>query len=303
MKRKLAIIGILLIFFSGVGMLVYPLVTSVVNNIDSRGKAEIYLNEAKQMKNTKIDRLFKEADDYNHSLTSTIILTDPFDASAYEKVGAHYKETFNAGKDGLIAYIDIPKIDTYLPIYHGTSSKILDKGAGHLENTALPIGGRSTHSVISAHSNYPGETFFNYLTDLRKGDYFYIHVLDRTLKYKVDQIKVVLPEVTEDLYTVQGKDYVTLMTCTPFGVNTHRLLVRGERVKTNEKKREVSSVKVVDEGEIVRGFYFAGYKIPYLTAWLVLGGFILVVASLTAFSVIGARRRSKKASKEVKEDA
>ena len=126
----------------------------------------------------------------------------------------------------------MPKINVYLPIYHGTSEEILSKGAGHLQNTSLPVGGASTHSVISAHSGYPGETFFDYLTDMKVGDEFYVHILDRTLKYEVDQIEVVLPSEINSLRIVDGEDLVTLLTCTPYGVNTHRLLVRGKHLHT-----------------------------------------------------------------------
>ena len=140
-----------------------------------------------------------------------MIITDPFDEKAFQKIGANYEKTLNIDDNGLIGYIDVPKINVYLPIYHGTSEEILSKGAGHLQNTSLPVGGASTHSVISAHSGFPGETFFDYLTDMKVGDEFYVHILDRTLKYEVDQIEVVLPSEINSLRIVDGEDLVTLV--------------------------------------------------------------------------------------------
>lgn len=290
MKRKLALIAIFLIFITGVGILSYPLVSSIVNNLENRSNASAYMEKAKAMKTDKIDKLFKEADDYNRSLTSNVVLTDPFDASMYEEIGAHYKETFNAGEKGLIGYVDVPKINVYLPIYHGASDDTLERGAGHLENTSLPIGGRSTHSVISAHSNFPGKTFFNYLTDLEEEDEFYIHVLNKTLKYKVNQIKVVLPNDTDELYVVNGKDYITLLTCTPFAVNTHRLLVRGERVEYDPKKTETSLGAVNASYD---GIFFFGYKISYYLAAGLIIGFVVVVVAVAVFIVIKNRRKQE----------
>lgn len=288
MKRKLALTAILLIFLTGVGILSYPLISSVVNNIAARNNASAYMEKAKTMDTGEIDKLFEDADEYNRSLTSSVVLTDPFDEAMYEKIGAHYKETFNTDERGLIGYIEVPKINVYMPIYHGTSKETLELGAGHLENTSLPIGGRSTHSVISAHSNFPGETFFNYLTDVEEGDEFYIHVLNKTLKYKVDRIKVVLPSDTSDLYVENGKDYVTLLTCTPFAVNTHRLLVRGERVEYNPEKTE-SAVKSISTAD--SGFYFVGYKISYIIAAVLIVGFVAVTLMVVAFIVVVRRRK------------
>lgn len=288
MKRKLALIAIFLIFLTGVGILSYPLISSVVNNIESRNNASAYMEKAKAMDNAEVDKLFDDADEYNRSLTSSVILTDPFDEAMYEKIGAHYKETFNTDERGLIGYVEVPKINVYMPIYHGTSKETLAIGAGHLENTSLPIGGRSTHSVISAHSNYPGETFFNYLTDVEEGDEFYIHVLNKTLKYKVDQIKVVLPDDTSDLYVENGKDYVTLLTCTPFSVNTHRLLVRGERVKYNPKKTE-STLKSISTSD--DSIFFFGYKISYLLAGGMIVGFVAAVAVVVVLIIIRKKRK------------
>lgn len=160
MKRKLAVCGIVLIFLAGIGVLSYPLVSSVINNYVSRSSVEEYTKKVAQLPDQKTGKLIEEAKKYNNSLSNNLILTDPFDQEAFQKIGADYQKVLNINDDGLIGYIDIPKINVYLPIYHGTDSEVLAKGAGHLQNTSLPVGGESTHSVISAHSAYPLRNLF-----------------------------------------------------------------------------------------------------------------------------------------------
>ena len=173
MKKTLPLIAVLLIFLVGVGILAYPLVSSVINNISYRSEAREYSRTMEEMGKEEKDVLLASAQAYNNSL-QRVILTDPFDEASYGLIGENYEESLNVDGDGLIGYIEIPKIDVYLPIYHGTSIEVLSKGAGHLEHTALPIGGESTHSVISAHSAWPGQTFFDYLEMLEIGDEFSI---------------------------------------------------------------------------------------------------------------------------------
>lgn len=288
MKRKLAIFGIILIFIAGIGVMSYPLVSSVINNIESRSHVEEYSKTTKQLSSEETLEMFKRAEEYNHSLTNNVIITDPFDEKAYKKIGANYENALNVDGNGLIGYIDIPKINVYLPIYHGTTDKILAKGAGHLQNTSLPVGGESTHSVISAHTAYPGETFFDYLTDMQEGDEFYVHVLDRVLKYEVDSIKVVLPEETDDLRVIRGEDHVTLLTCTPYSINTHRLLVRGKRVAYDDSKYITTGASAASFGD--DGIFFLGYKIPYPAAAIIVVGFVALVVTIVIISL----RRSKK---------
>lgn len=300
MKRKLAIFGIILIFIAGVGIMSYPLVSSVINNIDSRNHVEEYTKTTKQMSSEETVEMFKQAEKYNHSLTNNVIITDPFDEKAYKKIGANYEKTLNVDGNGLIGYIDIPKINVYLPIYHGTTENILAKGAGHLQNTSLPIGGESTHSVISAHTAYPGETFFDYLTDMEEDDEFYVHVLDRVLKYEVDSIKVVLPEETDDLRVVKGEDYVTLLTCTPYSVNTHRLLVRGKRVEYDDSKYITTGASAASFGD--QGIFFLGYKIPYWAAALIIVGFIAIVVIIVIICLRRSKKKKRHADKNKDED-
>ena len=302
MKRKLPIIFIILIFLVGLAILSYPLVSSMINNYNDRSEAHEKLTQAEKMPEDQVNRFFEEAEKYNISLTDTVVLTDPFDKESYEKIGAHYDKTFDIDGNGLIGYIEIPKINVFLPIYHGTSDEVLEKGAGHLANTSLPIGGDSTHCVISAHSALPSKTLFDYLPDLVEGDEFYIYVLNRTLKYEVDQIKVILPSEVEALYVTEGRDMITLMTCTPYTVNTHRLLVRGTRVENdktdseeeqNEEKQP--SEKVIRSVSTSNNYlYFLGYKVSYLAAILGIAGFLIAVTVTVVLLIHRNKRRSQR---------
>ena len=290
MKKYLPIIAIVLIFVVGLGILCYPLVSSVINNVGIRNEAKVEQEKIENMNDEEVDRLLQEAHDYNESLLGKIILTDPFDEEAYEKIGAEYESSFNVNEDGLIGYVDIPKINVYLPIYHGTSTEVLSRGAGHLQNTAFPVGGENTHSVISAHTAYPTETFFDYLTDMEEGDYFHIHVLNRVLTYEVDQIKVVKPDDTHDLYVQDGRDLVTLLTCTPYSINSHRLLVRGTRVE------DVDPEAVTSVSGGVNYFFFLGYKITFVMAAVVIVSFLAVVVGVV-FLTLRLRRKKTPAAK------
>ncbi len=288
MKRKLPFIGIIIIFLIGIGVLSYPLISAVVNNIDARGKAVAYQEALEELPDPEIEEFLAGAEKYNKSLLNDVILTDPFDEEAYDKIGANYEETLDTDGEGLIGYIDIPSINVYLPIYHGTSLEVLEKGAGHLENSSMPIGGESTHAVISAHSAFPTQSFFDYLPELDEGDVFYVHVLNQTLKYEVDQIKVVLPDQTSDLNIIRGEDHLTLLTCTPYSVNTHRLLVRGVRVEMDESEVDTSP-HVINVGEA--SVYFFGYELPYWVVAIILVVIVLVIVLIVLFL---SKRRKKK---------
>lgn len=300
MKKYLPIIAVILIFVIGVGVLCYPLVSSVINNMAALDDEGSYIQKTEQKDTAQIKKMFRQAEIYNHGLYENVIydgklITDPFEAKEYTKLNDKYNSILNVDGRGTIGYIKIPKIAVNLPIFHGTSKKILSKGAGHLINSSFPIGGKSTHSVISAHSAYPGETFFDYLTDIKKGDDFYIKVLNRTLKYKVDQIKVVLPENTTDLQIIKGKDYATLLTCTPYSVNTHRLLVRGRRVPYSESEEpNYTTVTVSDDG-----LFFFGYKVPYAVLGISIGVFVGFVV-LAVVLITKTRRKGRRMKNEQK---
>ncbi len=184
----------------------------------------------------------------------------------------------------MMGYIEIPKISVYLPIYHGTSDDVLAKGIGHMSQTAFPIGGESTHAVLTGHTALPNAKLFTDLTELVEGDVFYIQILGETLAYEVDQIKVVDPEDTSDMQAEKGKDYVTLITCTPYAVNTHRLLVRGERIPYTEQQYQAD----VEAG----GLMFSG-----LDHQAILIGMIGAFALLAVIVIVVLIRRGKRAYK------
>ncbi|MBQ3266172.1 MAG: class C sortase [Ruminococcus sp.] len=289
MKKKLPLFAIILIFLIGIGVLSYPLFASVVNNVATRQEANETQKRIKILPEAEKTELYAQARAYNASLTDNVILTDPFDEEAYNKIGADYANAFDVDGKGLIGYVDIPSLDVYLPIYHGTSEETLARAAGHLEMTSIPIGGESTHAVISAHSAFPGKTFFDYLTDMQEGDEFYIHVLDKTLKYEVDQISVVLPEETKLLRITKGEDHVTLVTCTPYSINSHRLLVRGTRVEYDDAEYVDIIPPVLRPQD--NSLYFMGVRVPY---WVVGIGIGTVVTAAVVIPIMIIRRRNRR---------
>ena len=221
----------------GLSLILYPIISNKFNSLNYQRVIGNYSNTVEEI--TKQEEMLNTAKNYNSSLIGTDItdaFTDPNRTSSSE-----YLAILNVDNNGMIGYISIPKIDVRIPIYHGTSSDILQKGVGHLEGSSLPIGGESTHAILSAHRGLPSSRLFTDLDQLKEGDIFYIYVLDEVLAYKVDQILVTEPEETEALKIVEGKDYVTLVTCTPYAVNTHRLLVRGERVEYDQNTIEDTS--------------------------------------------------------------
>lgn len=201
---------------------------------------ESYKKQSKTYDQKEKEKALKEAKEYNQDLTrSAVQLTDPFKTKKSDGETMVYNNILNLDRSGVMGYLEIPCISVNLPIYHGTDAEILERGVGHLAASSLPIGGKSTHSILTGHTGLSSAKLFTDLTEMKKGDLFFIYVLDQTLAYKVDQISVVKPENIEKLQIVDGKDYVTLVTCTPYGVNDHRLLVRSVRTKyvKNQKNK------------------------------------------------------------------
>ena len=217
---------ITLLFF--VGVLLYPTVSDYLSRIHSSQVIQSYEKSIVGLDQETRNKMLQDAQAYNSSLIGKEELYDPF--ASIEKVDKYYMSLLNPNGDGVMGYIQIPRIDVKLPIYHTTSEKVLQKGVGHLQGTSLPVGGKSTHVALSGHRGLPSSSLFTDLDLLEIGDIFYIEVLGNTSAYQIDQIKTVLPTETQDLEIVEGEDYVTLITCTPYSVNTHRLLVRGTRV-------------------------------------------------------------------------
>lgn len=235
-KKYLPLFLFTVFFIAGLSIMLYPVVSNVMKE---REFDQVIVNYQKQVKtDIKQDskKLLKEAENYNKGLTSATI-TDIFTSSEVES-SSDYLEILDIDQNGTMGYISIPKIDVKIPIYHGTSAKVLQKGVGHVEGSSFPVGGETTHSILAAHRGLPSARLFTDLDQMKKGDKFYIYIMDQVLAYQVDQILVIDPSNTEPLQIQNGKDYITLVTCTPYAVNTHRLLVRGARIIEEEEKTE-----------------------------------------------------------------
>ncbi len=231
MKKKQSMIFVIIIFLAGLSLLLYPLVANEWNNYRQKRLISNY-EEAVTQAGESIDyeAEWKKAHDYNEALLPSI-LPDSFAVAAASEEGDEvYMSCLNLAGNGVMGYVEIPKIDIKLPVFHGTDEKVLEQAAGHLEGSSLPVGGANTHAVISAHRGLPSASLFTDLDRLEEGDHFLLYILDDILCYEVDRVSVVEPEETEGLSVVDGEDLVTLLTCTPYGVNSHRLLVRGHRV-------------------------------------------------------------------------
>ena len=231
---KLTNIVLVLIFLAGLSLLLYPAVSDYWNSLHASRAVSEYAEQVNALDQDRYKDLWKQAVDYNRTLLDRV---NSFTLT--EEQQEQYEELLNLSGTGIMGYIEIPNINVSLPIYHGTSDGVLQVAAGHLEGTSLPVGGASTHAVISAHRGLPSAKLFTNLDQLEVGDTFTITVLDRELTYEVDKISIVLPTEVDELKVVDGKDYVTLMTCTPYGINTHRLLVRGRRVETPDQYKHL----------------------------------------------------------------
>jgi len=225
-------------FIVGIGIMTYPAISNYLSECTQGEIIDTYKDDVEQIADEDKRAIKEKAMEYNRALLGTVVLTDPFDEDEKQRQDQEYLEILNIREDGMMGYVEIPSIDVYLPIYHGTKAKALDKGVGHLSSTSLPVGGIGTHTVLSAHRGIPSARLFTDLPELELGEVFYLKVLGETLAYETNQIKVVEPQNTQDLLIDIDKDYVTLLTCTPYGVNSHRLLVRGSRIPYEEETRK-----------------------------------------------------------------
>ena len=288
MKKKNSKIVIILIFLAGLSLLLYPLVANQWNNHRQKlliSNYERIVADKEAAGNIDYAAEMKKAEAYNDALLPSILPDSFAVAEAQTEADISYENSLNIAGDGMMGIVEIPKIDIKLPIYHGTSDEVLQKAAGHLEGSSLPIGGESTHAVISAHRGLPSASLFTDLDQLEIGDHFLIHVLDETLCYEVDQILVVDPEDTSALAVEDGEDLMTLLTCTPYGVNTQRLMVRGHRVPYEEQT-------VADEQTPLSGL---SLHTNYLL-WVVVGVVVTGVFILILF--IREKKLQKKAAKQ-----
>lgn len=245
MKKRTTTIVIILIFLAGLSLLLYPFIANEWNTYRQKQLISSYESvvadrEAAGEIDYEAERQAAVA--YNDALVPSILPDSFAVAAAADEPDPEYMAALNIAGDGVMGSVEIPKIDISLPICHTTTEEVLEQAAGHLEGSSLPIGGESTHTVITAHRGLPSAALFTDLDRLEKGDHFLIHVLDETLCYEVDKILTVEPDETDALAVEEGEDLATLVTCTPYGVNTHRLMVRGHRVPYVEE--EVAEEKV-----------------------------------------------------------
>ena len=268
MKKKAGNLVICIIFLAGLSLLLYPFVANQWNNYRQKQLISGYeqvVSEKEAAEGIDYDAERKKAEDYNEALLPCV-LPDSFALAESSGVDPVYMNTLNIAGDEMMGSVEIPKINIKIPIYHTTEEDVLNKGAGHLEGSSLPVGGANTHAVISAHRGLPSASLFTDLDQMKVGDHFLLHVVDETLCYEVDKISVVKPEDTSALAVEDGQDLVTLLTCTPYGVNTERLLVRGHRVPYVEE--EVKEEKTVLSGSSLHTNYllwvFVGLSVTAL---------------------------------------
>ncbi|MGL5646286.1 MAG: class C sortase [Clostridium sp.] len=236
MGKKMSNIGLVLVFLVGLIILIYPKVSSYYNGLVSSYNIGKYEDEIKKTEKKDLSKIFERAEKYNKGLLekgSTIKTGESKDENYLSQLKIKEDEQ-------IIGTITIDKINVRLPIYHGTSEPVLQSGVGHLEGTTLPIGGVGMHSVLTGHTGLPSAKLFSDLEKLIVGDTFVVKILDRTLTYKISKIDVVLPKEVQNIKPVKGKDMLTLITCTPYGVNSHRLLVHGERIENEKIEEEVN---------------------------------------------------------------
>lgn len=223
---RLSTIILVAVFFVGLSVLLYPTISDFINE-KRQSKAIInYDDLVEDLTPEDYSAFFDQADTYNQK-----IRTMPFPFLSHKNISEEYYDTLDVNGNGMMGYITIEKIKVQLPIYHGTSDTVLNTAVGHVEGSTLPVGGESTHAVLSAHRGLPSAKLFTNLDKLEIGDVFTIRILDKTITYQIDQILILLPNETDPLNIEKCKDYCTLVTCTPYGVNTHRLLVRGTRIE------------------------------------------------------------------------
>ena len=233
----------IIVLLIALSVLLYPTVSNYLYEKNGARVISSYDENAVRLSESEKQAMLEAARQYNRELLGNIELLDPF-SPLKKEVDARYQSLLNTNEAGMMGYIRIPKIDVELPIYHGTEERILQSGVGHFEGTSLPVGGESSHTVLTGHRGLPSKLLFTDLDQMKEGDIFYLKILGETFAYKIDQILTVLPENTKALTIEPGKDYATLVTCTPYAVNTHRLLVRGSRIPYEEAVRQVPDEKI-----------------------------------------------------------
>ena len=277
--KKIRVIFCVIIFMTGLGIASYPFISNMVAQRHASQVVKDYETNVEEMDEEKIDAMKEAAKKYNEQLSNVVSVDDE---NENNEQGESYADLLNIVES--LGYITIPKIDVNLPIYNGTSQDVLSKGVGHMEQSSYPLGGESTHCVLTGHRGLPSAVLFTDLDKLEIGDEFYLHVLDEILAYKVDQIKVVEPNESGDLEIIDGKDYCTLVTCTPYAINSHRLLVRGERTEY-KGEQDKQTKNQMQTGALTK-------RIVDVWPWL-LGAFLVAVLIETGifFSILKRKKQ------------
>lgn len=286
---------VLVVLGISMGLILYPFVSNYLFENRADGIIDTVEKTADDADENQYKEDIEAAQKYNAELaTGHVVLKDPFVEEKLDEDAKEYNSLLNMADGGVMGFIKIPCIDVSLPIYHGTSADILELGAGHLQGTSLPIGGESTHSVITGHTGLSSAKLFTDLTELEEGDMFFLHVMGEKLAYKVDQISVILPEEMDKLTIESGKDYCTLVTCTPYGVNTHRLLVRGERTEYTEDQEEEAGTEV----KKTQSKWMEEYTKSIIISSSVLAVMLIVLLIWRRFA--GRRRRKRRKKKQAR---
>ncbi len=276
MKKRLSTIILIAVFLVGLGLMMYPTVSNIINNAHQTVAIDTYDKQIASMSKDDFHNILEDARLYNRTITTNEFPRDERDLEG----NAEYHNAMNPSDNGMMGYLKIDAIKLKMPIYHTTKESVLQKGVGHMPTTSLPVGGINTHAVLTGHRGLPSAKLFTDLDKLVVGDVFYIYVLDDILAYKIDQIKTVVPTDTRDLQIIKGQDHVTLVTCTPYGINTHRLLVRGTRVPydstINVTRQTVQPVRLVS---------------PTAMALIIAGGIMLLFFIILLLLKLKEKRR------------
>ncbi len=275
-KKRIPLLLIFLVLVAGVAVMGYPVVSDWLSVYTASVSIADYNTAVAQQDDSALQEMLEEARRYNEALSGG---GEGTSVANYDDMLAMTEA---------IGYLEIPMLNVYMPIYHGVSDEVLEKGIGHLPDTSLPVGGESTHSVLSGHTGLPAAKILTGLDKMEEGDLFFIHVLGETLAYEVDQIKVVLPEETDDIQIIPGEDHVTLLTCTPYGINSHRLLVRGARTEYVPEEMSVRAPAVQTEGNKM-----LSVKTIATIGAIAAGAFLLICISLILF-LPGRKPRGRK---------
>ena len=281
MKRKIlawSLFGFLLLI--AVGVILYPLISSYVNEKNQAIIRSEYMEEVQAADDSALREAWAAAERYNATRKPI-----RYSSAAVSEAEESYQDLLNIKCNGVMGYVEIPKINVYLPIYHGTEGATLERGVGHLLGSSLPVGGEGTHCVLTGHTGMSNQRLFTDLEQISEGDVFYLHVLDQVLAYQVDAINTVAPYETSLLCEVEGRDLCTLITCTPYGVNSHRLLVRGARIPYEAAEEISATEESIPETDSV-------WMRQYLKGLLLgAGGLLTFAAVILAFIILRKRRR------------